>query len=283
MKACDLHTHSVFSDGTETPCKIIDGAVGLGLCAVALCDHNTVEGIPDLFAAAEGKPIEAIAGAEFSVDYDGNELHLLGLYIPKRRFSEITEMMRAVDLRKEKSNLDLIESLGRVGIRIDYAKIKAKTPSGRVNRAHIARELTALGYTKSVSEAFDTLLSPAAGHYVKPKWLGIWEMLDYLHGAGAVSVLAHPFLSLQADGLAELLPRAGRAGLVGMECYYSAYDAKTTETALDMARTFGLLPSGGSDYHGATRPDVRLGVGRGNLKIPYAWAEALKRGVVESR
>ena len=277
MKTCDLHTHSVFSDGTSTPREIIDGAVSIGLSAVALCDHNTVEGVPDLFAAAEGKPIEAIAGAEFSVDYDGNELHLLGLYIPKSRFSEITDMMREVDLLKEESNLALIESLGKAGIRLDYAKIKAATPRGRVNRANIARELTALGYTASVGEAFDTVLSPAAGHYVEPKRLTVWEMLDYLHGAKITSVLAHPFLNLEADGLAEFLSRARRAGLVGMECYYSTYDARATETSLDMARSFGLLPSGGSDFHGATKPDIRLGVGLGNLKIPYAWAETLKK------
>ena len=101
-------------------------------------------------------------------------------------------------------------------------------------------------------------------------------MLDIIRELGAVSVLAHPFFKWDAKEVARLLPRARAAGLVGMECYYSTYDAATTQLALQMAKENDLLPSGGSDFHGAGKPDISLGVGRGNLRIPYAWYEALR-------
>ena len=123
MMTCDLHTHSVFSDGTYTPAEIIDAAVGLGLSAVALCDHNTVDGLPGFLAAAEGKNIEAICGAEFSVDYSGTELHLLGLFIPQDRFSQISRLMEEATERKRKSNLDLIDALNRAGYPVSFEEI----------------------------------------------------------------------------------------------------------------------------------------------------------------
>ncbi len=146
-KICDLHTHSIFSDGTYTPTEIIDAAIKAGLSAVALCDHNTVDGLCEFLSVAEGKSIEAVAGAEFSVDYGGTELHLLGLYIPKIRFSEISDMMTSVNLRKEKSNIDLVDSLNKAGFSIDYEAIRNKTPNGKFNRAHVVAELTNKGYT----------------------------------------------------------------------------------------------------------------------------------------
>ena len=121
---CDLHTHSVFSDGTCTPEEILREAAGLGLAAVALCDHNTADGLPDFLSAAAGQAVEAVAGAEFSVDLEGTELHLLALYLPERAFPQVSELMLAVNRRKEESNIALVESLNRAGYRIDYGAIK---------------------------------------------------------------------------------------------------------------------------------------------------------------
>ena len=277
MKICDLHTHSVFSDGTFTPTEIIDSALKIGLSAVALCDHNTVDGLPEFIKAANGKDIEAIAGAEFSVSHNGKEYHLLGLYIPEKHFPEIQTGVRSVDIEKNKSNIDLIESLNDAGYEIDYETVKSSTPKGRVNRVHIAKALKEKGYVASVEEAFSTVLSVENGYYKEPKRLSLLEMIDFVRSIDAVPVLAHPFLKSDHDVLETLLPIAKERGLVGMECYYSLYDARTTEKSFRLADRFGLKYSGGSDFHGSSKPDIELGTGKGNLKIPYDWAVALRK------
>ena len=124
MKICDLHTHSIFSDGTYTPAEIIDSAIDIGLSAVALCDHNTINGLPDFLKAAEGKRIEAVAGSEFSVDLDGKELHLLGLFISPEYFSQISDVTSEYHRLKEQSNIELIDSLVKTGINLNYEVIK---------------------------------------------------------------------------------------------------------------------------------------------------------------
>ena len=273
-KICDLHTHSLFSDGTFTPAEIIDRAIEIGLSAVALTDHNTVGGLSDFLAYAEEKDIEAVAGAEFSVDYSGKELHLLGLFIPQKAFGAVDSLMQEVNARKEKSNIELISSLGRSGYVLDYDEIKRRV-KGTVNRAVIARELTAKGYTASVKEAFDTLLAKGGGHYKEPQRLTVWEMLDFIKSIGAVSVLAHPFLNLSEDELIEFLPLAVERGLVGMECYYSEYNGELTARSLEIASSFGLKESGGSDFHGSSKPDIALGSGKGELEVPYGCARGL--------
>lgn len=274
-RLCDLHTHSIFSDGTDTPAAIIDKAEVLGLSGVALCDHNTVDGLPEWRQAAVGKPVEAVCGAEFSVAYEGAELHLLGLYIDPMHFDRIHAEMQQVNARKEQSNRRLIASLCQAGYVLDYDAVCASTPNGKFNRGHVATALTEAGYTASVAEAFDTLLSPEAGHYVEPERLTVWEMLAILCEIGAVPVLAHPLLNLDEARLRSFLPLAKAHGLRGMEVFYSEYDVETTALAADMAQRYSLLPSGGSDYHGTRKQGIALGVGRGNLRIPYTWAEAL--------
>lgn len=276
MKICDLHTHSVFSDGTFTPAEIIDSAINIGLSAVALCDHNTIDGLPDFLSAAQGKTIEAVTGAEFSVDLNGKELHLLGLFISPRYFAQISEMTALSNKRKEQSNIELIHSLSKVGVVLDYDEIKQKTPNGQINRAHIAAALTEKGYTLSIKHAFDTLLSRSAGHYKDPQRTTVWEMIGVINSMDAVPVLAHPFLNLCERELVEFLPSAKAQGLKGMECYYSLYDERTTALSLELSERFGLARSGGSDFHGAHKPDISLGVGKGNLQIPYEWCNILK-------
>ena len=276
MKLCDLHTHSIYSDGTYTPEEIINSAIYSGLSAVALCDHNTADGLPEFLAAAKKKDIEAISGVEFSVDYKGIELHLIGLYIPEIRFLEVDKLIYEINERKRESNVNLINALNKAGYEIDYEYIKNSTPCGNFNRAHIAAELTRKGYTESISAAFDTLLSKKTGYYKEPQRPGLFEMIDFIQSIGAISVLAHPFLNLSKDELEILLPLAKKRGLVGMECYYSLYDSETTKAAFELLEKFDLKPSGGSDFHGENKPDIMLGVGKGNLKIPYSYATALK-------
>ena len=279
MKICDLHTHSVFSDGTFTPAEIIAEAKKIGLSSVALCDHNTVNGLPDFWEAARDSGVKAVAGAEFSVDYGGKELHLLGLFIKPEHFPKVTALMDEVIANKGKSNLELVASLRRAGYVIDYEEVKRKKPQSAINRSHIADELIEKGYVSSKNEAFNGILSPEAGHYKEPERLTLFEMIKFLRFIGAAPVLAHPFLNLSEEKLRKLLPPARLAGLIGMECYYSTYSEETTELSLKISEEFGILPSGGSDFHGGGKPDISLGTGQGNLKIPNTFAEAIEKAV----
>jgi predicted metal-dependent phosphoesterase TrpH len=273
---CDLHTHSVFSDGTYNPKEIIEAAKSSGLSAVALTDHNTIDGLPDFIAASHNKNIDIVLGTEFSVDYNGTELHMLGLFIKPEYFSQISEIMQKVMYLKELSNIDLIESLARAGFDLNYDEIKSSTPSGKINRAHIAEAMHKRGYVSSVAEAFRTYLSKSGGYYKEPQRPSAFEIIDFIRSIGAVSVLAHPFLNLTENDLQNFLPKAKDRGLVGMECYYSLYDEETTHLSLCIADELGLLRSGGSDFHGARKPDISIGVGKGNLKIPHEWYLELK-------
>ena len=271
---CDLHVHSIYSDGTCTPAEIIDGAIKIGLSAIALTDHNTVDGLPHFLSDARGKNIDIVPGAEFSVDYNGKELHILGLFISPQHFCRVSDLMESVNKRKEESNIALIESLKRAGFAIDYDAIKSSTPNGKFNRAHIAAAMVEKGYISSINEGFDTVLSKSAGHYKEPERLTAREIIDFISSIGAVSVLAHPFLNLNESELIEFLSTA--KGLDGMECYYSTYDEETTNKSIRIANAFGLICSGGSDFHGQNKPDISLGTGKGSLHVPLRYLDTLR-------
>lgn len=278
-RCCDLHTHSVFSDGTYTPAQLLEEAEERNLTAIALTDHNTVAGLPDFLAAAQGRKVEAVPGVEFSTDYEGIELHILALYLKPEYFSHVTELMAQYHRRKEQSNIDLVENLNRAGYRISYEKIKASTPEGQVNRALIAAELTAKGYTVSVKEAFERLLRQKCGYYTPPQRYTPEEMLGMIRELGAVSVLAHPYLNLTEEQLRYFLQQAKLWGLQGMEVRYSTYYETTTMAAQAAADDFDLLYSGGSDFHGKNKPDIQLGQGRGTLTVPAIWATKIRENV----
>ena len=137
---CDLHTHSNFSDGTYSPAELIAEAARLGLSAIALTDHNTVAGLPDFMTAGQGSGVEAIPGCEFSTDYQGTELHILGLFIEPQHYATVTALLEKAQQEKERSNRNLVAALNDDGYTLDYDKI-CSTCNGQINRAHIAAEL----------------------------------------------------------------------------------------------------------------------------------------------
>lgn len=273
---CDLHVHSTFSDGTYTPAQLIAAAEKLGLSAVALCDHNTVAGLPDFLSAGENSAVEAVPGVEFSTDHAGTELHILALYLNEAYFGAVTALLEDFRIRKERSNEDLVAALRSAGMEIGYEAVKANA-GGYINRAHIAAELTRLGYTASIQDAFKRLLAPGAGFYTPPKRLDAYDAIRFIKSVGAVAVLAHPFLNLDEEGLRAFLPEAAACGLDAMEVFYPKFSDAETALAGALAGEFGLLVSGGSDFHGANKPDIALGTGRGTLRVPGAVAEALRR------
>ena len=272
---CDLHTHSNFSDGTYSPSQLIEGAKTLGLKAVALTDHNTVAGLPDFVAAGQGSGVEAVPGCEFSADYNGIELHILGLFIEPCHYQTVTDLLEDAQREKEKSNIELVAALNEAGYDLDYDAICA-TCHGRINRAHIAVAMVEKGYFADTQACFRGPLSEKRGFYRPPKRIDAYDCIRFIKSLGAVAVLAHPFLSVDEATLREFLPQALEAGLDGMEVAYSKYSLETTARAVAVADAFGLRYSGGSDFHGGNKPDIRLGTGRGDLRIPLSWLEELK-------
>ena len=264
---CDLHTHSVFSDGTYTPDELVAEAKRLGLI-VALTDHNTVSGLPEFMAAAKKLGVTAVPGVEFSTEDNGKELHLLGLFVFPEHYGAIERMVKEQHVLKEISNMELVERLNRAGYLIDYMKVKRRNPNGNANRAHMAAELLEQGYVTSIREAFDTILSSDGGFYAPPSRLQLTDVIKELRRIGVLPVLAHPLQELTERELRELLPKAIGAGMVGMETMHSSYSPEKIALAEEIAAEFHLLPSGGSDFHGSVKPDISLGTGKGWLTIP---------------
>ena len=274
---CDLHTHSNYSDGTYSPAEIIAEAEKLGLSSVALTDHNTVAGLPAFMEAAKNSAVEAVPGVEISCQYGDTELHLVGLYLPIENLDVITVYLESLNRKKEESNRLLIRNLDQAGYHLDYEEIRQAHPDGTVNRAVIAASMLEKGYVSSINQAFQDILSVKAGFYVPPQRLTFFNAIALLRYVEAVPVLAHPFLNLKTETvLRECLQEAVPKGLVGMETMYSSYSPETEAAARRIAREFGLLESGGSDFHGDTKPHIRLGCGKGNLAVPAAFADALK-------
>lgn len=260
--------HSIFSDGTYQPAEIIAEAKQIGLGAVALTDHNTVAGLPDFIHEAEQQGIAAVGGVELSTAHDNNEYHLLGLFIAPEHYQKVERLAKEFHVLKEISNIETIERLNDAGYMISYADVRKKNPTGNVNRAHMAAELLEKGYVESVSQAFKTLLYDGAGFYVPPTRLQLMDAIEFLRGINAVPVLAHPLQDADESTVRKFLPAAIEAGLLGLETRHSNFDGTQIETAEKIAADFNLLTSGGSDFHGKTKPDISLGTGRGDLAVP---------------
>ena len=276
---CDLHTHTTFSDGSFTPTELVAEAKRKGLSAVALTDHNTPSGLPEFLKAAVGSGVEAVPGVEFSTDYGENELHIVGLFIQPEHYDAVRELALKMQKSKEKSHALLIERLAAKGIELDYEQMLAKTPRGNVNRANFAQEMFEKGYVSSVSEAFQKWLDKSVGLYEEPPHLPVFEVLDFLRDIGAVSILAHPFLSFKNEAeLLAFIPEGKAHGLCAMETIYPKYSAEQTARAHQIAQEFGLYESGGSDFHGTAKPTIELGTGiDNNVAVPMAFLEALRK------
>lgn len=266
---CDLHTHSIFSDGSCTPTEIVKQAKQKNL-VVALTDHNTVSGLPEFMSSAEEYGVIAVSGVEFSTSWNNIDLHILGLFIDRQHYDKVTGLVKQADELKRLSNIDLVEKLRKYeGFDISYDEVENNTPDKKVNRTHIAKVLLAKGCVQTMDEAFRTVLSPSYGLYVKPKRLSSLDTIRFIKSIGAVPVLAHPFLNLNTQQLDEFLTQAKEYGLVGMETMHSKFTDENTKLAKETAEKFDLLESGGSDFHGDASPELSIGTGADNLDIPY--------------
>ena len=275
-KYCDLHLHSYYSDGTNPPKFLVDMALKSEIGCIALTDHNTVKGIPEFLAAAESSGVDAIGGIEFSVDYRGRELHLLALGVNEEYFAEIEEMMDEYLKIRERTNREMVEALRSDGYLIDYEDVLEISGTGYINRSHIGSALVEKGYCDSVRDAFATLLSKESPYFRPRVYPNVFDMIEYARSIGAVPILAHPFLQFDEEELREFLREAKKHGLCGMETVYTEFSDSQVALAKKIAKEFDLIESGGSDFHGSTKPDVAFGVGFGNLRVPASFADTIK-------
>lgn len=277
MKTCDLHNHSLYSDGSLSPAELIKMAEKNGLSALALTDHNTARGLGEFMAAGRSSLVETVPGCEFTTEYKGYELHIVGLFFPEAVWDEIEDYVDVMKQAKKKSNHLLMERLQQAGYDISYEEVANITDADEFNRAHVARTLLKKGYISTVGEAFDKLLYEGGRFYEPPQRLDVFKTIRFIKEHGAVCVMAHPFLSLDHDELVEFLPLAKAEGLDAMETDYSSFSPEQTETARQLAEQFDLERSGGSDFHGDAKPGVAMGTGKGDLCVPYDYYAALKK------
>ena len=271
---CDLHTHTVHSDGSDTPKRLIELAKEREL-VIALTDHNTVTGLPEFLSEAERQGVTAIGGTEMSTEWEGREFHLIGLFIAPEYYDRLENLCRDFLRLKEESNIRLVNKLAEAGYPLDFAEVKKRNIKGQVNRAHIAAEMVKLGYVSTTKEAFDRFLDEKIGLYQPPKRFLLTDAIKFLKEIGAVSVLAHPLKEIGEAQLRAMLPTMVDAGLVGIETMHSSYDEEMVAVSKSIAADFGLLESGGSDYHGEMKFGVTFGIGGGNKPVDGIYYEKL--------
>lgn len=265
----DLHVHSNCSDGTLSPREVVSYAVQKGLKAIALTDHDTIAGIPEAVKAAEELSLELIPGLEFSTNYKGRDIHMLGLDISWQDpafLQSLKEFQDSRDLRNRK----MIARLQEYGVDITYEKMAAEYPDAVWTRANFARYLRDHGYVKTMPDAFTRYVGDNAPCFIPREKVTPWQAMELIHQAGGYAVLAHPILyRLKEDELELLVKTLSDKGLDGIEAIYSTYRWTDESRIRQLARAYGLSITGGSDFHGSNKPDIDLGTGRGNLAIPY--------------
>ncbi len=273
---CDMHTHSSCSDGSFSPEKLIELAKESGVRAIALCDHNTISGLKQFTDAAAKSDITAVPGIEITTDYKGKEVHILGLFLREKSYGLLTEYLEVMNRRKEESNKVLAKRLYDSGYMIDYAEIKGNAGGAVPNRVHFANALMEKGYVSSISEAFGGILSENGDFYTPTEKYDALDTIEFLASINALPVIAHPLINLSYEMLCDFLPRAKKLGLVGMETIYPLFSKEDAAVADELATKYGLMRSGGSDFHGSNKPEIKIGVGKDNIAVPYQMYEKLK-------
>lgn len=272
----DLHVHSAKSDGTFTPSELVSYALEKGLTAFALTDHDTVDGIDEALEAAKDKPITVIPGIEYSTEYHNRDIHIVGLFIDHKS-PVFTEYLTRFQQSRTERNYKLCANLRNADIAITYEALLEMFPDAVITRAHYAKYLLSKGYVKSIKEAFDRYLGDHTPYFVHREKVTPKEVIQVTLQAGGVPVLAHPVLyKLGKEQLDILVSTLTEQGLKGIECIYSTYTNSDEREIKALAAKYNLLPSGGSDFHGANKPGLDLGVGYGRLYVPDEYMIKLK-------
>lgn len=271
----DLHTHTVASDGSMTPAELIRHATERGLACVAVTDHDSVEGLDEAESTAKETGIELIPAIEFSVQSD-TETHILGYGIDRRN-PTLQRILREVRECRTERTETTARNLRSLGFDITVEEVEPLAPSGLIGRAHFASLMVQKGYVSSVREAFDKYLASGRPAFCNTQRLNAAEAVDLIHEAGGGAFVAHLHLiRMEDEPLFAFLRRLKEEnGLDGIEGYYTDYTPDMQDKYQGMAKKLDLMLSGGTDFHAKMKPHIQIGTGLGNLRIPYAVAEAI--------
>lgn len=283
MSHVDLHCHSTASDGSLSPTEVVQLAVDSGLSALALTDHDTIGGIAEAQAAAKAKGLDFLPGIEISCSRPAGTMHILGYGVDPTH-PVLTEMTRQLLEGRNTRNPKIVAKLQELGVSITMAEVEAEAKGAVIGRPHIAAILVRKGYVKSVKHAFDEYLSDDTGKaYADKERLTSHQALSMIRQAGGLPVLAHP-IQLRCENDAQLdtvVKNLVDQGLAGIEVYHSDHDASWIEKIEALASKYRLLRTGGSDFHGKSKKDIRLG-NAGGKQVPRAFYDALLKAL-ESR
>jgi predicted metal-dependent phosphoesterase TrpH len=276
MDYIDLHTHTTASDGGLAPSELVRQADQAGLKALAITDHDTIDGLAEAVQAGRGLDLEVVPGVEISIEVGlKGGAHLVGLWVRPGHQGLQTGLERLQEARRQR-NPRMLAKLNELGLALSMEEVEAQAGGGQVGRPHFARALVGKGLADSVGEVFSRWLGAGAQAYVAKERLSPEEGISLVREAGGVPVLAHPgLLDLDRHGLESLLRKLRGLGLEALEAYYSEHDLATRRNLISLAARLGLAVSGGSDFHGHSKPQVRLGTGKGDLRVPASLLAAL--------
>jgi hypothetical protein len=272
----DLHSHTNESDGSCSPPQLVEEAVRAGVTSLGVTDHDTFAGYDQALAAAEGAGLELVCGIELSTKLYGHSAHLLGYFLGSGGPGSFREWVLGLQASRRERNVRLAARLRELGFDVTLEEAEARG-RGMTGRPHFAQIMVEKGYVAGIREAFDKYLDESAIGYVYRREPEFAEGVEQIRKAGGIASLAHP-IRVEGD-VPALLPELRAAGLNAIEAYHSDHDEKATALYLGLAKKYGMLVTGGSDYHGLVKPDVKLGTGHsGNLQIPDDLLDTLRAG-----
>ena len=284
-KRCDLHMHTVHSDGTYTPTELVRLAKRAGLACIALTDHDTLNGIAEAQEEGNRSGIEVIAGVEISVKFEPGTMHILGYFVD-RNSGQLKRKLEDIQEARRQRNPMIIQKLKAFGLQITLEEVERESGGGQVGRPHFARVLVNKGYVKDFDEAFNKYLAKGQPAYVDKRKLSSQDAIDMIEEAGGIASLAHPKqlkLDSKLDEFERVIAELKDQGLKGLEVYSSCQSPVEAARYKKTAERLGLLITGGSDFHGANRPQIQLGwLGEG-AEIPYETIDQMKKLLLDRK
>lgn len=279
--AVDLHLHSTASDGTDSPRRVVELAAEAGLSAIALTDHDNLDGIAEAREAGKRLDIEVVSGTELSVEWDTGAMHLL-VYFLEPGPGPLQDRLQWLQNSRHERNLRIVDRCNELGLAITYDEVSEEAGGRGIGRPHIAAILLRKGHVDTMAEAFDRYLATGGLAYEPRDRLDAYEAIELARQSGAVSSIAHPHtIGAGRDDYTRAFRSLGEAGLGAIEAQYAEYSPEMRHHLTNTAEELGLIASGGSDYHGAYKPGLYVGVGRGDLIVSDETLEALRSKAIQ--